>query len=171
VLVPGAGLGRLCVDIAAQGFEVQGNEFSYFMLVTASFLLNNLVVPEQWTLHPWLHINVNNVTDADQLRPVSIPDMVPREVVRPGLLSMCAGDCAVGDTGVWGVAGVWRVCMRLGPAHMTAMSCRGQVPLVVACVCSCMLSPMRMLMLLRRRRLPLCPCAGGIRPARDGGAL
>ncbi len=33
VLVPGAGLARLCVEVAALGFEAQGNEFSYFMLL------------------------------------------------------------------------------------------------------------------------------------------
>ncbi len=33
VLVPGAGLARLCVEVAALGYEAQGNEFSYFMLL------------------------------------------------------------------------------------------------------------------------------------------
>lgn len=30
-----------------------------------------------------------------QLRPVSIPDVVPADAVVPGLLSMCAGDFVV----------------------------------------------------------------------------
>lgn len=34
VLVPGAGLGRLPLEIAARGYSCQGNEFSYFMLLT-----------------------------------------------------------------------------------------------------------------------------------------
>lgn len=33
MLVPGAGLARLCVEVAALGYEAQGNEFSYFMLL------------------------------------------------------------------------------------------------------------------------------------------
>ena len=35
VLVPGAGLGRLAFDIACAGFNSQGNEFSYYMLIGA----------------------------------------------------------------------------------------------------------------------------------------
>jgi carnosine N-methyltransferase len=99
VLVPGAGLGRLCVEAAAAGFETQGNEFSYFMLLTAAFMLNSTVCAEQWTVHPWLHMTCNNQSDADQLRGVAVPDVVPGSVVPPGLLSMCAGDFAVRGEG------------------------------------------------------------------------
>ncbi len=35
MLVPGAGLGRLAFDIACAGFNSQGNEFSYYMLIGA----------------------------------------------------------------------------------------------------------------------------------------
>jgi hypothetical protein len=95
VLLPGAGLGRLCVEVAAAGFEAQGNEFSYFMLITAAFMLNATACAEQWTVHPWVHLTCNNLSDADQLRGVAVPDVVPGEVVPPGMLSMCAGDFAV----------------------------------------------------------------------------
>lgn len=95
MLLPGAGLGRLCVRVAAAGFEAQGNEFSYFMLITAAFMLNATACVEQWTVHPWLHLTCNNLTDADQLRGVSVPDVVPADMVPPGMLSMCAGDFAV----------------------------------------------------------------------------
>jgi hypothetical protein len=37
----------------------------------------------------------NNVTNADQLRGIGIPDKVPSQLVPPGMLSMCAGDFAV----------------------------------------------------------------------------
>jgi carnosine N-methyltransferase len=40
VLVPGAGLGRLAWEIARLGFETQGNEFSYFMLLASNYILN-----------------------------------------------------------------------------------------------------------------------------------
>uniref|UniRef100_A0A383VDL8 carnosine N-methyltransferase n=1 Tax=Tetradesmus obliquus TaxID=3088 RepID=A0A383VDL8_TETOB len=92
VLLPGAGLGRLCAEVAAAGFEAQGNEFSYFMLLTASFLLNSTSCSEQWTVHPWVHMTCNNVTNEDQLRAVGVPDVVPSSLVPPGMLSMCAGD-------------------------------------------------------------------------------
>eukprot|EP00878_Enallax_costatus_P031497 GHUV01034445.1.p1 GENE.GHUV01034445.1~~GHUV01034445.1.p1 ORF type:complete len:306 (+),score=71.38 GHUV01034445.1:288-1205(+) len=99
VLLPGAGLGRLCVEVAAAGFEAQGNEFSYFMLLTAAFMLNNTSCAEQWTIHPWVHITCNNVSNEDQLRGVGVPDVVPSSMVPPGMLSMCAGDFVVRSRG------------------------------------------------------------------------
>lgn len=36
MLVPGAGLGRLPLEIASRGYACQGNEFSYYMLLTRS---------------------------------------------------------------------------------------------------------------------------------------
>ena len=41
VLVPGCGLARLACDLAAAGFHATGNEFSFYMLVAASFMLND----------------------------------------------------------------------------------------------------------------------------------
>lgn len=40
ILVPGAGLGRLAWELVAEGFSVQGNEFSILMLLTSNFILN-----------------------------------------------------------------------------------------------------------------------------------
>ena len=40
ILVPGAGLGRLAIEIASFGYSVQGNEFSYQMLFTSNYILN-----------------------------------------------------------------------------------------------------------------------------------
>ena len=40
VLVPGAGLGRLAHEIARLGFTCQGNEWSFYMLCAAHFVLN-----------------------------------------------------------------------------------------------------------------------------------
>ncbi|GKA09968.1 small nuclear ribonucleoprotein E-like protein [Tanacetum coccineum] len=31
----------------------------------------------EWTIHPWFHSNCNSLLDADQLRPVPIPDIHP----------------------------------------------------------------------------------------------
>eukprot|EP00887_Chlorella_sp_A99_P004676 scaffold4.g4676.t1 len=64
VLVPGAGLGRLCLEIS-----------------------------RLFTLHPWMHSCCNQLSDADQMRGVPVPDVLPADMVAgPGLLSMCAGD-------------------------------------------------------------------------------
>ncbi|KAK9823700.1 hypothetical protein WJX72_004761 [[Myrmecia] bisecta] len=109
VLVPGAGLGRLCLEIAKLGFEAEGNEFSYFMLLTSSFLLNHTYEANQFTIFPWALSNCNQLTDADQLRPVTVPDIVPGDMLAaPGLLSMTAGDFTE---------------IYAGPAHSASFDC------------------------------------------------
>lgn len=40
---PGSGLGRLAYEIAKKGYISQGNEFSFFMLIAGSFLLNKFL--------------------------------------------------------------------------------------------------------------------------------
>ncbi|KAK9917794.1 hypothetical protein WJX75_008331 [Coccomyxa subellipsoidea] len=95
VLVPGAGLGRLCLDIAKVGFHTQGNEFSYYMLLTSSFMLNYCERVQQWTIFPWALTSCNQPNSAAQLRAASIPDELPAEAAAEagGLaLSMAAGD-------------------------------------------------------------------------------
>jgi carnosine N-methyltransferase len=121
VLLPGAGLGRLCVEVSAAGFEAQGNEFSYFMLIAASFMLNATACADQWTIHPWVHLTCNNITDADQLRGVAVPDVVPSDMVPPGMLSMCAGDFAVRAQWCCYRSGCmqrrWQLCSKALAAH------------------------------------------------------
>lgn len=51
----------------------QGNEFSYYMLLTSAFMLNHTTDTEQWTVYPWALSSCNQLSDADQLRPVRIP--------------------------------------------------------------------------------------------------
>lgn len=51
--------------------DVQGNEFSYYMLLTSAFLLNHMAASGQYMVHPWLHSNCNQFSDEDQLRAVS----------------------------------------------------------------------------------------------------
>lgn len=41
VLVPGCGLGRLVFEIVKEGYSCQGNEFSYFMLLVGSMIMNH----------------------------------------------------------------------------------------------------------------------------------
>ncbi len=94
VLVPGCGLGRLCVDIASRGFDASGNEHSYFMLLTTAYFLNGLVTQDQWTIYPWVLQTSNMRSFKDQIRPISFPDIVPYDVMSTsrGSLSMLAGD-------------------------------------------------------------------------------
>ena len=54
VCVPGSGLGRLPLEIAAKGYKCQGNEFSAFMAMASSFVLNGIVEPKEFTIYPWI---------------------------------------------------------------------------------------------------------------------
>jgi carnosine N-methyltransferase len=107
VLLPGAGLGRLALEIASKGYAVQGNEFSYQMLFASNFILNwwashlglglpqacRLTVflrstganrvsrPLEFEIHPWIHNPSNALTITDLLRPVAVPDVAPAELL------------------------------------------------------------------------------------------
>ncbi|KAJ3696151.1 hypothetical protein LUZ60_001528 [Juncus effusus] len=91
-LVPGAGLGRLALEISSLGFESQGNEFSYYMMICSSFILNHTREANEWTIYPWIHSNCNSLSDFDQLRPVSFPDILPASAGITEGFSMCGGD-------------------------------------------------------------------------------
>ncbi|WBW72812.1 methyltransferase, CARNMT1-like protein [Schizosaccharomyces osmophilus] len=93
ILVPGSGLGRLAFDIAAQGFSCQGNEFSYFMLLTSHYMLNCVSTINEFVIHPYIHSFSNHVTRDNQAAEVAIPDVVPSECLNHGaFFSMAAGD-------------------------------------------------------------------------------
>ncbi|KAF0925252.1 hypothetical protein E2562_015966 [Oryza meyeriana var. granulata] len=91
-LVPGAGLGRLALEISTLGFVSQGNEFSYYMMICSSFILNHTQEANEWTIYPWIHGNCNSLSDNDQLRAVSFPDIHPSSSGITEGFSMCAGD-------------------------------------------------------------------------------
>ena len=50
----------------------QGNEFSYYMLLTSSFMLNYCERVQQWTIFPWALTSCNQPNSAAQLRAVSL---------------------------------------------------------------------------------------------------
>lgn len=92
VLLPGAGLGRLLVEIARLDYHVQGNEFSLQMLFTANYILNTTA---NFTIHPWLHDTNNTQTIEYLTQPVSIPDTDPSNVSHTGAplhMSMTSGE-------------------------------------------------------------------------------
>ncbi|RKP33956.1 N2227-like protein [Dimargaris cristalligena] len=93
VLVPGAGLGRLPFEIASRGFSCQGNEFSIFMLYVSYFFLNRVERVDQFTLYPYVHSFSNCPAQSDQLRPVSVPDVLPTSAIPVGVeYAVAAGD-------------------------------------------------------------------------------
>jgi len=78
LVVPGAGVGRLALELASLGYEVQGNEFSLHMLLASDFILNSGWTPErQLHINPWLLETQNIRENIDQIRSVAIPDVDP----------------------------------------------------------------------------------------------
>ncbi|XP_019438721.1 PREDICTED: carnosine N-methyltransferase-like [Lupinus angustifolius] len=118
-LVPGAGLGRLALEISRLGFISQGNEFSYYMMICSSFILNNSEATDEWTIYPWIHSNCNSLSDSDQLRPVSIPDIHPASAGITEGFSMCGGDFVevYSDSSQAGTWDAVVTCFFLDTAH------------------------------------------------------
>ncbi|ORY35874.1 N2227-like protein-domain-containing protein [Naematelia encephala] len=96
VLVPGCGLGRLAMEIAAKGFSSQGNEFSTYMLLASHFVLNQTSEAKSYSIHPYVHSFSNQPTTGEHLlRRVDIPDICPSDVLgdgKGGPFSLVAGD-------------------------------------------------------------------------------
>ncbi|XP_010244943.1 PREDICTED: carnosine N-methyltransferase-like isoform X2 [Nelumbo nucifera] len=118
-LVPGAGLGRLALEISCMGFISQGNEFSYYMMICSSFMLNHTQNAGEWTIYPWIHSNCNSLSDNDQLRPVSFPDIHPASAGITEGFSMCGGDFVevYSDSSQEGVWDAVVTCFFLDTAH------------------------------------------------------
>lgn len=77
MLVPGAGLGRLLVEIAAAGFEVEGNELSFHQLMASNWVLNGVDADTSYELHPWALTFSNQRSVEEQVRAVRVPDVHP----------------------------------------------------------------------------------------------
>ncbi|OCF33585.1 hypothetical protein I316_04658 [Kwoniella heveanensis BCC8398] len=96
VLVPGCGLGRLAMEIAARGFASQGNEFSSYMLIASDWVLNHTTHRHSHTIYPYLHSFSNHLsTMHNLLLRVQIPDVCPSDVLgsgKGGAFSLVAGD-------------------------------------------------------------------------------
>mmetsp|Transcript_31082 Transcript_31082/g.57427 ORF Transcript_31082/g.57427 Transcript_31082/m.57427 type:complete len:296 (+) Transcript_31082:112-999(+) len=69
ILVPGAGVGRLALELSSRGYEVQGNEFSLHMLLASDFLLNGGCTPlRPFVISPWLVETRNVLKASDPIR-------------------------------------------------------------------------------------------------------
>ncbi|KAK7204396.1 putative trehalase [Myxozyma melibiosi] len=77
VLTPGAGLGRLAYEIAAEGYSSQANEFSFHMIIMSNFIINHTEEDYQFSIYPFIHSFSHNVSARNQLREVRIPDVCP----------------------------------------------------------------------------------------------
>lgn len=95
ILVPGAGLSRLSVELAMLGFNACGNEFSYHMLIAGHYLMNHMRYSNQYTIYPYVDTTLNLVRRSDQFSAAMIPDLCTTErasEIHQGGLSMVAGD-------------------------------------------------------------------------------
>mmetsp|Transcript_28472 Transcript_28472/g.72559 ORF Transcript_28472/g.72559 Transcript_28472/m.72559 type:complete len:246 (-) Transcript_28472:2133-2870(-) len=77
VLCPGAGLGRLPYEISKLGFHCEGNEFSYFMLLTSNYILNEITCADSEKIYPFVHQSVNHLSFQDRTRSITFPDVAP----------------------------------------------------------------------------------------------
>ncbi|KAG8345198.1 hypothetical protein TRVL_03977 [Trypanosoma vivax] len=101
VLVPGAGLCRLTLELALRGFAAQANEFSYHMLIAGHYVQNHVLSSGQHVVYPYVDNTCNLVNREDQFAQVLVPDLCASEAVVElsdvqqlpfGELSMVAGD-------------------------------------------------------------------------------
>jgi len=95
ICVPGAGVGRLAMEISALGYAVQGNEFSLYMLLASDFILNGGVATPQTPLRisPWLLESRNVHKSSDPFRVVSIPDIDLYELLTKTGNNIDSGSC------------------------------------------------------------------------------
>jgi len=93
VLCPGCGLGRLPFDLARMGYDAQGNEFSYHMLLGSHLILNRCNQARAFTIYPFILSTGNRLGKTDHLRAVKIPEEAPSQALpRNAALSMTAGE-------------------------------------------------------------------------------
>lgn len=98
---------KLTLVACVAGFSCQANEFSLFMLIASSFILNGTTSINQFSLYPYLHSFSNSRSASDLLAPVPIPDVLPSDVEdSQGDFSFASGDflqvyAAPSERGTW----------------------------------------------------------------------
>lgn len=80
VLVPGSGLGRLVVEFVKRGFQTQGNEISYHMLLNCNYLLSDTYCENNFAICPFIHKSSNVDKRNFQCRQVQFPDFCPGDI-------------------------------------------------------------------------------------------
>ena len=85
--------GMLQEHTEMQTLGLQGNEFSYYMLMASSFVMNHCERAGQWALFPYVLNTCNQRSDADQLRqvgpPLPMPPVVDRQELQPWVFGPC----------------------------------------------------------------------------------
>lgn len=104
VLVPGAGLGRLALQLAGRGFQVEANDASRLFLTVADFVLNRAPA-SGLPLNPLAHVFTENWGHEQQYLDIRVPAPVPAAVAarapdgaaadgqpKPPLITLVPGD-------------------------------------------------------------------------------
>lgn len=100
ILLPGAGLARLVLDLTLQGYNATGNEISYHALLASNWVLNHTTHAGQYSLYPFATTFTNLRSRAQQFLNVEVPDIHPGSAIaaavgdgkRVGEMNMHAGD-------------------------------------------------------------------------------
>lgn len=75
------------------GYKSQGNEFSYFMLLSSNYILNCTKKKEQFEIQPLIHSFSNLFWENSPLKSFKIPDECPAEFLNEKSdMSMVAGE-------------------------------------------------------------------------------
>jgi len=89
----GSGLGRLPFEFVCRGFSAEGNEFSYFMLLTSNYIMNELDTQDSCRIAPNIHSLCNKLTTDHIFQYYSFPDVTLSKEVDPrASFSMVAGE-------------------------------------------------------------------------------
>ena len=85
ICVPGSGVGRLAFELYCLGHEVQGNDFSTYMLLASDFILNNggqiKPVERPVNISPYLLESRNSHSFDDRTRSIQLPDVDPAQMI------------------------------------------------------------------------------------------
>jgi carnosine N-methyltransferase len=92
VLVPGCGVARLPVEVSAEGYAVEGNEYSAFMLMASNYVMNCIEKANSCRICPWVDSVCNVINTEDPYTPVSIPDRTANDIVAASPWIDCDAD-------------------------------------------------------------------------------
>lgn len=95
VLVPGCGLARLVWEFAHRGYAVQGNEFSYHMLLASNWVLNVSGQANAASIWPYALASCNRVSLAHQFECIQVPDVDTSNLPAGVDMSMSAGEFCI----------------------------------------------------------------------------
>lgn len=115
VLVPGAALMRLPLELVQRGYDVEANELSVEMLMVATYLLGSDLEAASVEVRPFIEEKMGHLRTADQFRPLFAPDVAP--------------------LGLMGAGGEDRFCIQSGDfaALYGSEECEGTFDAVATC--------------------------------------